>query len=127
MKQPVLAIAAIGEAATGLALLVSPAIVTRLLVGAEVTGVGVVVSRVAGMALVSLGVSCWPTGSSKHACCGMLTYSALITLYLAIVGIDGRWVGRLLWPAVVLHAALTIVLFREWTHQRGATGIDSNR
>jgi hypothetical protein len=41
---------------------------------------------------------------------GMLTYGALVTLYLAYLGIRGEWVGPLLWPAVVLHAVLTLLL-----------------
>jgi hypothetical protein len=53
----------------------------------------------------------WP---GRTALCGMLTYSALATLYLLYLGIRGNWVGPLLWPAVVLHAAITILLGRAW-------------
>jgi hypothetical protein len=42
---------------------------------------------------------------------GMLTYSALITLYLAYLGIEGKS-GVLLWPAVVLHVILSALLVR---------------
>jgi hypothetical protein len=42
----------------------------------------------------------------------MLCYSLLATLYLAYLGIRGEWVGVLLWPAVVIHAILTILLVR---------------
>ena len=44
----------------------------------------------------------------------MLTYSVLATLYLAYLGIRGEWVGPLLWPAVALHAVLTLLLGRVW-------------
>jgi hypothetical protein len=54
-----LALTAVGEAVTGLALLVYPPIVVRLLFGAEIAGVGVVMSRVAGAALLAIGVACW--------------------------------------------------------------------
>ena len=127
MKQPVLVIAAAAEVATGAALLVTPAIVTQLLFGEEVSGVGAVASRVAGIALIALGISCWPTCGSTHAHCGMLTYSALVTVYLASLGIEGRWVGRLLWPGVVLHAVLTILLVREWLIRRRAPRPDENQ
>ena len=40
----------------------------------------------------------------------MLTYSAAVTLYLAYVGVSGAATGLLLWPAVVLHAILTLLL-----------------
>ena len=108
----VLAVAAACEAATGLVLLVYPAIVIRLLLGAEIVGVGEVVSRFAGIALIGLGVACWPSGSARQASYGMLTYGTLAALYLAYVGIRGQWVGVLLWPAVAVHAILIILLLR---------------
>jgi hypothetical protein len=40
----------------------------------------------------------------------MLTYSALITVYLAYLGFAGGFAGVLLWPAVVVHAILTVLL-----------------
>ncbi len=46
----VLAIAAIAEAATGLALLVVPSLVGQLLLDAELSGVSVVIGRVTGIA-----------------------------------------------------------------------------
>lgn len=110
-----LRLCAIGEAATGVALLVFPAIVVRLLFGAELTGVSLAVAHVTGIALIALGVSCWPRCT---ALCGMLTYSSLATLYLTWFGIGGKWVGTLLWPAVAVHAVLTILLAREWINQR---------
>ena len=107
-----LAVAAASEAATGLALLAYPPIVVRLLLGAEIVGIGDVVSRFGGIGLIGLGVACWPRGSSHQALHGMLTYGALATLYLAYIGVSGQGVGVLLWPAVVLHAVLIILLLR---------------
>jgi hypothetical protein len=40
----------------------------------------------------------------------MLTYSLLVTLYLLYLGVRGEWVGPLLWPAVAVHTALTMLL-----------------
>ena len=104
----VLILAAIGEAATGVALLLVPSLVGRLLLGEELTGIAIPVARVAGIALIALGVACWP-GPPRV---GMLIYSAAVTLYLAYVGFAGGWTGTLLWPAVVLHAILTALLAR---------------
>lgn len=106
-----LLLAALSEVATGLALLMVPSLVGRLLLGAELSGVAIPVGRVLGIALIALGVACWP---SRMALCGMLTYSVLATGYLAWLGIRGEWVGSLLWPAVVLHAVMTILLGRAW-------------
>ena len=104
----VLVLAAVGEAATGVALLIVPSLVGQLLFGAELTGVAVTVARVAGIALIGLGVACWP----GPPLVGMLTYGAVVTLYLAYVGVAGGSTGILLWPAVVLHVILTALLTR---------------
>ena len=111
----VLTVAAVAEVATGIALLIVPSLVVRLLLGAELTGVSSPVARVLGIALLALGVCCWP-GST--ALCGMLTYGALVTVYLAYLGLVGGFTGILLWPAVVVHAILTILLAREWLQLR---------
>jgi hypothetical protein len=100
---------AVLEATTGAALLVVPSLIGRLLLGEELTGVAIPVARVLGIALVALGVACWP---GRTALCGMLVYSAAVTLYLAYVGIAGGFTGRLLWPVVVLHSILTALLTR---------------
>jgi hypothetical protein len=110
-----LALTASIEAATGLALIIAPSLVGRLLFGAEFTGVANPAARVTGIALLALGVGCWP-GST--AFCGMLTYSALVTLYLLYLAIRGEWVGPLLWPVVLLHAILTALLARTWFQSR---------
>ena len=106
----VLIFAAVGEAATGLALLIVPALVGQLLLGEELTGVAIQVARLAGIALIALGIACWP----GPALVGMLIYSALVTLYLAYLGFAGGLTGVLLWPAVALHVALSILLGRAW-------------
>jgi hypothetical protein len=104
-----LTVAAVIEVATGMALLIVPSLVGRLLFGEELTGIVIPVARVLGIALIALGVGCWP-GST--ALCGMLTYSALVTLYLLFLAIRGEWVGPLLWPVVALHGILTVLLAR---------------
>jgi hypothetical protein len=106
--------AAVGEAATGLALLIVPSLVGRLLLGEELTGIAIPVARVAGIALIALGVACWP-GTPRV---GMLTYSAAVTLYLAYVGVAGGLSGPLLWPAVVLHTVLSVLLAWAWFRRR---------
>ena len=104
----VLVLAAVGEAATGAALLIVPSLVGQLLLGEELAGVAIPVARVAGIALIALGVACWP----GTPLAGMLTYSAAVTLYLAYAGIAGGFAGILLWPAVALHGVLTVLLAR---------------
>ena len=110
-----LLLAAVVEAATGLALMVAPSLVARLLLGVELTGVSIPVARVAGIGLFSLGLACWPVKqTSRTAPRALLIYNMLITLYLGYIGLKGELVGLLLWPAVVLHAVLTVLLGKMW-------------
>lgn len=111
----VLTFAALAETATGLALAIAPSLVVRLLLGADLSGVAVPVARVAGLALIGLGVACWP----GPPLIGMLTYSVAVTLYLAYAGIVGGFTGILLWPAVLLHATLSVLLARMWLSPTG--------
>jgi hypothetical protein len=111
----------VAEAATGMALLLVPVLVGRLLLGVELAGVSVVVARVAGIALLALGVGCWP----GPALLGMLTYNALGTVYFASLAFDGKWAGPLLWPAVGLQAVLAILLGYTWVRRPKAVGLDN--
>ncbi len=101
-----LRLAAALEAATGVALLIFPSLVGQLLLGEELAGVALAIARVLGIALIALGVACWP----GPPLVGMLTYSAAVTFYLAYLGFAGGFNGMLLWPVVVLHAILTVLL-----------------
>jgi len=108
----VLVLAAFAEAATGVALLLVPSLVAQLLFSAELAGVGTTMARVAGIALIGLGVACWP-GPPRI---GLLTYSVAAALYLAYVGVAGGPAGILLWPAVVAHLIVAALLIRAPTN-----------
>jgi hypothetical protein len=125
MKQ-VLGLAAVLEGATGLVLMIHPALVAQLLFGDGVAGVGKVLSRVAGIALLALGVACWPdreagSGSARSAR-ALLTYSLLVTLYLVYLGRVAHLAGILLWPGVVVHAVWILLLVVAWRHERQRPG-----
>jgi hypothetical protein len=106
------------EAATGVALIAVPALVTQLLLSASVSGVSVVISRVAGFGLLALGIAGWPDrGASRmrsRAHAGLLAYNGLASFYLLYLGLRGEWVGPLLWPTVTLHVGITALLARAW-------------
>jgi len=104
----VLMLAAITEAATGAGLLIVPTLIGRLLLGAEFSGVSLVMARVTGIALVALSTACWPGPFNPFR--GMLIYNALMTAYLIWVAGKGEFLGPLLWPVVVLHILMTILL-----------------
>jgi|KBSMisStaDraftv2_1062788.scaffolds.fasta_scaffold236788_2 hypothetical protein len=108
-----LAVAAIAEILTGVALVMVPSAVGRLLLNAELSGAAIVTARIAGIGLLSLGLACWPNSeTTRSASRGMLVYNLLVTLYLASLGIRGEWTGILLWPAVLFHAGMTMVFAR---------------
>jgi hypothetical protein len=100
--------AVIGEGLTGVALLIVPNLVAWLLLGGQLNDVGVAAARVAGIALIGLSIACLP----GRAVAGMLTYSALVMLYLGYGSIVGGLRGIFLWPAVALHGMLCLVLGR---------------
>jgi predicted small integral membrane protein len=80
----------------------------------ELAGPATTVARVAGIALIALAIACWP-GPPRL---GMLAYSGAVTVCLAYLGLAGAASGVLLWPAVVLHLVLTVLLVRD-TSDRG--------
>jgi hypothetical protein len=56
--------------------------------------------------------------SGSPAFCAMLTYNALIALYLIYLGTVGHLGGLLLWPGVVLHAVVALLLVWTWHDER---------
>lgn len=109
MKMPLI-FAAVAEATTGLALLIVPSLVGRLLLGEGLEGLALPVARIAGIALIALGIACWPGPPFA----GMLAYSTIAAIYLACLGMTGDATGVLLWPAVALHLFLSIFLVAAW-------------
>jgi len=102
----VLVFAAFAEIVTGLALLIVPSLVGQLLLNEEFTDITIPIARVTGLALIGLGLACWP----GPPILGMLVYSTSVMLYLAYIGFVGDFVGVFLWHAVLFHAALSILL-----------------
>jgi hypothetical protein len=109
-----LKITAIIEAATGLGLIAVPAMVVRLLLGAEISGASVFLGRVTGVALLALGVACWfasyevQNRAARGLASAMLLYNVGVVLILGAAGLRSRPVGIALWPAVILHAAMSV-------------------
>lgn len=110
-----LTITAILEAGTGLALLAAPSVLGSVLLGATLDApAALAVARIAGAALISLGLACW--GASKDPgsraargiIAAMLVYNcgAVAVFLYAAMGQGLRGIG--LWPATILHAAFAI-------------------
>jgi hypothetical protein len=114
----ILAFAALVELGTGLALIAVPVVVVTLLLGSTLSSEGIPVARVAGVALLALGLACWPTpanaASNRSAIQGLLLYNAVLPVYLARLALVKHTGGVLLWPAVVGHAGIALLLVWMW-------------
>ena len=109
------------EAATGLALLVAPSMVLELLFRtALIEAAGLTVGRVAGVALLTLGIVCWLArkqaagGGGKDAVTAMLIYNVGVVAVLVFAWSDLTPVGIAFWPVVLAHIGLAALLFSAW-------------
>jgi len=105
---------------TGIALIFDPNLV-RFLLAKDISGAAVVMTRVAGFGLLALGVACWPRVEGTIPCVrAMLIYNLLATAYLGYLRFSSQSVGKLLLPALAVHAGLAILFVGAWLkHQSG--------
>lgn len=105
-------VTAIIEVGAGLALLVAPAILLRLVFDTPSSVPATGVARLAGVALLSLGAACWYArdaewgAASRALGVAMLTYNAGVAA-LVLAGALGA-LGLLQWSALLIHAAMAI-------------------
>ena len=109
-----LKLTALIEVPTGLGLMAVPVIVVRLLLGADISGASIPLGRVAGAALLALGVACWLARNDAQSCAArglvsaMVLYNLGAVVILGAAGIRSQLVGIALWPAVILHAVMAV-------------------
>ena len=114
MARKLLIVTTLVETPIGLMLLLSPPLVAELLLGVSLaTAAALIVGRIAGAALLALGVACWlarddgPSLARRGLLAAILLYNCAAGAVLAHAGVAGL-VGVLMWPAVALHAALAV-------------------
>jgi hypothetical protein len=114
-----LAVTAAIEAGAGVALMCCPSATVALLLGSVLdTFVAVTLGRVAGAALFAIGVACWLAKYDAQSCAarGLVSAMALYNLGAVVIlgtaGVRLQPIGIALWPAVVLHAAMTVWCIR---------------
>jgi hypothetical protein len=105
---------AVIEAGAGVALLSFPSDAAKVLLGVPLDSPdALTVARIGGMALLTLGAAFWlargdaQSRASKGLVAAMVLYNLGAAFILAAVGIRSTRVGVALWPAVVLHTAMT--------------------
>ena len=121
MTKGLLIITAIFEALTGLALLASPSLAAASLTGGPIeSAAGAILTRIAGAALLAIGIMCWLTRNEGHAArgviAGLLIYNIGVVAVLVYAGMASGVNGTALWPAVAMHLGLTgfcIVVLRS--------------
>jgi hypothetical protein len=108
-------VTAVVEVGTGLALLLAPSAPVAILLGASLdTPAGLMVGRITGAALLSLGLACWLARDDEQSqaatglIAAMLLYNTAVAAVLVYAGIGLGLSGIGLWPAVLLHAALAV-------------------
>jgi hypothetical protein len=108
----ILRISSIAESATGIAAIIIPSIVIKLLFGIEVSGATLTISRLAGIALLSLGIACWPTQNTTQAARAMFVYNLIVAAYFSYYGVTSDLIGTILWPVAILHFVFAVLLVR---------------
>jgi len=109
MTSKIFPVTAIVESLTGLALLAAPALVTRILLGTDITmPVEFTLARVAGSGILALGVACWLARNDQESraamalLSGMLVYNISTLVTLAYFGIVSETTVALI-AALIAH------------------------
>lgn len=113
---------------TGLVTVISPSLFCRLVLGVDLAVSGPALGPLAGIAMLGMGLAAWPAPKRAYrptrVLRALIAYNVLATIYLTYLGAGGLYVGILLWPAVALHAVLSVLLVYASIAQAGPDGSD---
>jgi hypothetical protein len=107
----ILALSAVMEIGDGLILLAAPSMAIGLVFDFSADA-GVVIGRVAGAALLSLGAACWwarhdaVSAASRALVRGLLTYNVAIVALVVSASLGSP--GAILWAIAALHGSMAI-------------------
>lgn len=103
------------EMPTGLALILFPSLVVALLLGSPLNApAATAVARMAGAAVLTLGIACWlaRNDSKSRATTGLIAallfYDAAVVVIFLVTRLVMGLSGIALWPVVVLHLGLGV-------------------
>ena len=92
----------------------------QLIFGATPEGVGIHFARFAGIGLIGLGIASIPPNVAGTR--GLLVFNIAVTIFFAWVALATTFRGVILWPVVILHAVLSIVLALSLRHENSEPG-----
>jgi len=117
-KPTLLIVTAVLEAGIGLGLLAVPSVVAEVLLGATLD---------TPAALLALGVTCWlaqydtQSYAARGVVSAMVLYNLGAVVILGAAGIQSQRAGIGLWPAVILHAVMTVWCVRHLLRKQSRT------
>jgi hypothetical protein len=109
------------EIVVGVTAITALGLMCRLLFAAEPNGVAIPLGRLAGVALLAVGIACLPSRSAescRNAVLGLFVYNFGTAALLAWVGIATTFRGALLWPGVLLHVVIAVALLTQLLARR---------
>ena len=111
-------VTALFEATTGLALVIAPSALAAVLLGAPLDApAAMAVGRVAGAALIALGVACWlarddaASRAARGLVGAMLLYNVAVPVLVIQARLGSGLSGVAFWPVLLVHGAAAVWCF----------------
>lgn len=108
-------VTAIMEAGAGAVLLAFPAQPVAYLLGSSMdTPAAVIIGRIAGVALLSLAVTCWLARNDAHSpaasgiIAALLFYNVAAAVLLGMAGLRPESAHGIVWVLALLHASMAV-------------------
>ncbi len=118
-NRKIIEVAAWFEVAVGISFLAALNVQAHALFGDMPDGRGVVFAHFAGIALIGLGIACLPSSGSlsqRNPVRGLCIFNAATAIFFAWVASGTSFRGYILWPIVVVHSMIAILLFPMVLH-----------
>jgi hypothetical protein len=121
LQRSVVTAAAWLEIIVGASFVAVPDFPCALLFATKPEGIGVPLARFAGFGLLALGIACLPSTAtgSRRGVVGLFVFNVGVTILFVWVGVVTTFHGFLLWPVVILHAAIATALVPQLLTTKG--------
>ena len=110
-----LSVTAAIETGTGLLLIVFPSVLAKILLGSPLDGpVAITIARIAGLAILALGLFCWLGGydaqsrTARGFIAVLVIYNAVTSIILTYAGLGLGLSCIGLWSVVIIHTFMGV-------------------